>query len=262
MPVRFFAGAGVADLNRTLELKGARNVRDLGGHPYCTEEGTTGETAFGAFLRAGSLGGLRGADFARLDRYGLRRVIDVRSNFELKHWPDPFANNKHPGVEYLHIPMLDQLNSSGMRGHIPACMYDVYQSLLDDDAESIAQVFHALDLEGPGCVLFHCRAGKDRTGVIAMLLLGLAGVSDRDIVRDYVATGSAMTPSMWIQRTLVTAVFWKRVPRSLFIAHAEEMERTLAHLHKRYGAARAYLEEYAGIESEVLDRLATRLRGI
>lgn len=262
VPARFFAGAEVADLNSTLELKGARNVRDLGGYPYGTEAGATGKTAFGAFLRAGSLGGLRGADFARLERYGLRRVIDVRSSFETRHWPDPFASMEYPGIEYVHIPMFDQLNSSGMRGQIPARMLDVYLRLLDDDADSLRRVFEALDLgDEPGCVLFHCRAGKDRTGVIAMLLLGLAGVSDEDIVRDYVATGSAMTPSMWAQRALVTIILRKRVPRSLFVAHAEEMERTLEHLYERYGTARAYLEAYAGVAPDVLDRLTARLRG-
>lgn len=251
----------MANLNSTLELKGARNVRDLGGYPYSTGEGAAGTTAFGAFLRAGSLSGLRGADFARLERYGLRRVIDVRSSFETRHWPDPFAAAGHPGIEYVHIPMFDQLNSSGMRGQIPARMLDVYLRLLDDDADSLRRVFEALDLgDEPGCVLFHCRAGKDRTGVIAMLLLGLAGVSDEDIVRDYVATGSAMTPSMWAQRALVTIVLRKRVPRSLFVAHAEEMERTLEHLHERYGTARAYLEAYAGVAPDVLDRLTARLR--
>ena len=262
VPAQFFAGAKVVDLNRTLELKGARNVRDLGGYPYGTEEGATGTTAFGAFLRAGSLSGLRGADFARLERYGLRRVIDVRSSFETRHWPDPFAGKGHPNVGYVHIPMLDQLNSSGMRGQIPVRMSDVYLQLLDDDADSFRCVFEALDLDDePGCVLFHCRAGKDRTGVIAMLLLELAGVSDEGIVRDYAATGSAMTPSMWVQRALVTIILRKRVPRSLFVAHAEEMERTLEHLHERYGTARAYLEAYAGVAPDVLDRLAARLRG-
>ena len=73
--------------------------------------------------------------------------------------------------------------------------------------------------------------------------------------------GSAMTPSMWAQRALATIILRKRVPRSLFVAHAEEMERTLEHLYERYGTARAYLEAYAGVAPDVLDRLTARLRG-
>lgn len=75
------------------------------------------------------------------------------------------------------------------RNALPDRMLMVYKSLLDNDAPSIRCVMEAIDECGAGgCTLFHCRAGKDRTGVIAMLLLGLAGVSDEDIVADYAAT--------------------------------------------------------------------------
>ena len=155
--------------------------------------------------------------------------------------------------------MLDQLNSSGLRGQVPRRMSDVYLQLLDNDAESFRLVMGALD--GPGCALFHCRAGKDRTGVIAMLLLGLAGVDDAQIVADYAATGEYMSFSMHAQRVFVAVVLRRRVPRSLFVAQPAEMERTLSHLHERYGTARAYLQDYAGCKPALLDRLAARLRG-
>ena len=57
-----------------------------------------------------------------------------------------------------------------------------------------------------GCTLFHCRAGKDRTGVVAMLLLGLAGVSDEDIVADYAATQRYLGRGMRAQRVAVSAL--------------------------------------------------------
>lgn len=247
---------------KPLHLAGARNVRDLGGIPFTAEDGRTGVTRSGVFLRGDALGGLRARGIESLDRYGLRRVIDVRSNFELRHWPDPYAPGgraARPGVAYIHIPMLDQLNSSGLRGQVPRRMSDVYLQLLDNDAESFRLVMEALD--GPGCALFHCRAGKDRTGVIAMLLLGLAGVDDAQIVADYAATGEYMSFSMHAQRVFVAVVLRRRVPRSLFVAQPAEMERTLSHLHERYGTARAYLQDYAGCEPALLDRLAARLRG-
>lgn len=242
-----------------LPLKGARNVRDLGGYRFVAEDGRRGATAYGCFVRGASLRGLRPSDFGALERYGLTCVIDVRSNFELRHWPDPYARRPRAGVDYIHIPMLDQLNSTGLRGQLPACMFDVYRQLLDDDAQSIRRVFEALD--HPGCVLFHCRAGKDRTGVIAMLLLGLAGVDDAQIVEDYAATGEYMSLGMHLQRAFVAVALRRRVPRSLFVAQPVEMERTLAHLHARYGSARSYLHDYAGCDAALLDRVAARLRG-
>lgn len=242
-----------------LPLKGAHNVRDLGGYPFMDQAGARGTTAFGVFLRSGTLGGLTLGDREALRCYGLRRVIDLRSNFELKHWSDPYAKRPEEGVSYTHIPMLDQLNSSGFRGALPACMFDVYQSLLDNDASSIRAVMESLD--GPGCSLFHCRAGKDRTGVIAMLLLGLAGVDDAHIIADYAATQRYMGHGLRAQRIGVTILLRRRVPRCLFESAPVEMERTLAHLHERYGSARGYLLRHAGCSPELLDRITGRLRG-
>ncbi|MEF2649644.1 tyrosine-protein phosphatase [Collinsella tanakaei] len=242
-----------------LPLKGAHNVRDLGGYPYTRQAGECGTTAFGVFLRSGTLGRLTLGDREALRCYGLRRVIDLRSNFELKHWPDPYAKRPEEGVFYTHIPMLDQLNSSGFRGALPACMFDVYQSLLDNDASSIRSVMEALD--GPGCSLFHCRAGKDRTGVVAMLLLGLAGVDDEFIVEDYRVTQDYMGRGLRAQRAGVSILLLKKVPRCLFESAPLEMERTLEHLHARYGTAREYLEDYAGCDPVLLDRLTAKLRG-
>ena len=242
-----------------LQLKGAHNVRDLGGYPFTRDDGTTGTTASGAFLRSGTLGWLRASDRAFLRAYGLRRVVDVRSNFELKYWPDPYGEHPQPGVSYTHIPMLDQLNSSGFRGALPACMFDVYRSLLDDSSASLRQVFEALD--GEGCSLFHCRAGKDRTGVIAMLLLGLAGVDDVHIVADYAVTQRYMGRGLRAQRLGVSILLFKEVPSCLFESAPEEMERTLEYFHETYGTARAYLRDVAGCSPELLDRITARLRG-
>lgn len=173
-----------------LALARVRNVRDLGGYTYRAEDGSQGETAFGVFLRGPSLRRLGSRDFEVLRGYGqgLKCVVDLRSDFEARHWPDPYANGRD-GVTYVHIPMLDRLHAKGIRDAIPDRMSTVYKSLLDNDAQSIHGVMEAIDRYGSGgCTLFHCRVGKDRTGVIAMLLLGLAGVSDADILEDFAAT--------------------------------------------------------------------------
>lgn len=242
-----------------LPLRRVRNVRDLGGYPYVDEQGVSGTTASHVFLRSGALGALRSSDIALLRRYGLARVIDVRSNFELKIWPDPFAEGRVEGVDYIHIPMMDQLNSNGFQGLLPECMFNVYRDLLDEDPASFRMLLEALD--GPGCSLFHCRAGKDRTGVIAMLLLGLAGVDDAHIVADYAATGRYMGRGLRAQRVGVSILIRKKVPRCLFEADPREMQRTLDHLRTRYGSARGYLIDAAGCSEDLVDRIAERFRG-
>ena len=77
------------------------------------------------------------------------------------------------GIDYIHIPMMDQLNSNGFQGLLPASMFDVYRDLLDEEPEDFKTLLEAADARADGCTLFHCRAGKDRTGVVAMLLLAL-----------------------------------------------------------------------------------------
>lgn len=322
------------DHPRELPLRRVRNVRDLGGYAYVAEDGTQGTTAYGLLLRAPSLRSLRQDGFAYLADYGcggLRRVVDLRSDFEVRHWPDPYAGGRD-GVAYTHIPMLDQLNSGGFREALPDRMFTVYKSLLDNEGASIRRVLEALagvvdvgsaggsgvgcaevpgagsagapvvgsagapgasgvgcaevpgaglagapgagtmgasgvgsagtpGAPGVGCALFHCRAGKDRTGVIAMLLLGLAGVADEDIVRDYAATQRFLGRGLRAQRIAVSVLLRRRAPRCLFEAIPEEMELTLAHLHEYYGSARAYLREVAGCSEELLACLTARLRG-
>lgn len=248
---------------RQLPLVRVRNVRDLGGYAYCAEDGSRGETAFGVFLRGPSLRRLGSRDFEVLRSYGqgLICLIDLRSDFETRHWPDPYASARD-GVTYVHIPMLDRLHAKGIRDAIPDRMFTVYKSLLDNDALSIREVMKAVDRYGSGgCTLFHCRVGKDRTGVIAMLLLGLAGVSDADILEDFAATQRYIGRGTGVQRVALSIVTLRRAPRSLFEAVPAEMELTLDYLHERYGSARAYLEDCAQVPPSVLDRIARRLRG-
>ena len=147
-----------------LPLGHVHNVRDLGGLAFTDGDGRRGTTAAGVFLRAPSLRRLREADFAFLRSYGdggLARVVDLRSGFEVSHWPDPYAGGRD-GVVYTHVPMLDQLNSNGFRDALPYRMLTVYKSLLDNDGASIAQVMTALDSDGaPGV---RCStAGRART---------------------------------------------------------------------------------------------------
>lgn len=245
--------------SRPLVLAGVRGVRDLGGLPYRDEAGNTGVTASHVFLRSGSLSRIRRRDIATLTAYGLRRVIDVRSNFELRLWPDPFAKRPVPSVEYVHIPMMDHLNSNGFQGLLPESMFASYRDLLEDDTAGFRTLAEALDASG--CVLFHCRVGKDRTGVIAMLLQELVGVPDECIVADYAATQRYMGGFLRVQRIAVSIMLRKAVPRCLFEANPVEMERTLAYLRERFGGARRYLIEAAGCDPELVDLLARRLRG-
>ena len=249
-----------AHTSEPLPLRGAHNVRDLGGYSYVASDGVRGVTASHVYLRSGSLTRLTHHDRAVLRAYGLTRVIDVRSNLELKVFPDPYRRRPEPGVDYLHIPMMDQLNSNGFQGLLPESMFAVYRDLLDDGRSGFRALVDALDT-APGCTLFHCRVGKDRTGVIAMLLLDLAGVSEAEIVADYAVSERYMGGFLRLQRVGASILTRRIVPKCLFEAAPHEMERTYAYLYERYGGARRYLTEAVGCQPTAVERLARRLQG-
>ena len=104
--------------SQQLPLARVRNVRDLGGYAYRAEDGSQGETAYGIFLRGPSLRKLTPGDYEYLQEYGegLKCVVDLRSDFEVGHWPDPYARGRD-GVAYVHVQMLDQLNSGSFVTH-------------------------------------------------------------------------------------------------------------------------------------------------
>lgn len=237
-------------VSRPLLLTGAKNVRDLGGYPT-----GNGATAQGVFLRGDGLSALTEEDISALAQYGVRRVVDLRSGMELQRQPDPFGNV--PEIAYDSVPMLDQMNSSGFQGQLPASLSELYCALLDGDAASIGRVMKLL-AEEEGAVLFHCTAGKDRTGVIAMLLLDLAGVSEEDIVADYGVTETYMAAKFEAQRAAAAAAGFD-LPDFLFRSQPEEMRRTLEHLHTAWGSAEAYLTGPAGCSSELIARLREKL---
>lgn len=237
---------------KPLKLEGALNVRDLGGYP--AENGAV--TRKGVFLRADGLGDLTAADCRALADYGVTCVVDLRSQREREEKPD--AIHGYPGIASCHVQMLDQLNSQNYSDQLPDTMGEVYLSLLDHSGKAIAQVMAKL-AENQGCGLFHCTAGKDRTGVIAMLLLDLAGVPRDVIVADYAVSEVHLAPQIaqLIENLRQNGV---AVREHLFRSQPVDICRAYDHLHGSYGGARAYLQ-HIGCAPGVIDTLKNRLLG-
>lgn len=237
-------------VSRPLPLTGALNVRDLGG--YATPNG---KTASNMFLRGDGLHRLTPEDMAYLADYGVSLVVDLRSQSECERNPDPFQT--HDTIRYESVTLLDQMNSKGFQGAMPSSMYEVYVSLLDDSAPSLGKVIQLL-AEAKGTALFHCTAGKDRTGVTAMLLLSLAGVSRADIIADYAITQTYIAGLFdgQIQRIKEAG---RDVPMHLFQSHPEEMIQTLDYLTEKYGTAEKFLLNHAGCSPQTIAQIKRKL---
>lgn len=150
--------------------------------------------------------------------------------------------------------MLDEISSNGFRD-FPPSLTVMYKDNLDKAQASFAQVFH-LFAQNSGAALFHCTAGKDRTGMTAMLLLELAGVPDETIIADYAATEEYMQPvfSGIVKHMHTLGV---EVPDYALRSEPDVMEQTLAYLRSRYGDARQYLLS-GGVTAEELDVILSR----
>ncbi|MEU4220797.1 tyrosine-protein phosphatase [Actinoplanes sp. NPDC026623] len=200
-----------------LDWPGCDNARDLGGLP--THDGA--RILPGALLRAGHLGGLTPAALGAIRAAGVSRVVDLRWHRELAADPSPFAGDPI----YAHVPLLmDELDYEFTD--------DSYGPLLDHNREHVAAGFRALALAPPGGVLVHCNAGRDRTGTLVALALGVAGVAPRAIAEDYALTAGCA---------------------------ADTMLNTLAHADLAYGGVEAYLLSI-GVSRGQVDAVRTRLR--
>ena len=212
------------------KIDGAENFRDLGG--YDTK---TGKTVKQRFFRSASLSALTDKGKADICELGIDCVVDLRSSFEIEKNPDAIIG--YPGVHYEKVPMLDHIMSNVAQGLVkfPSSMAKMYMELLKESPQSVKSVFDIF--AGPyNSILFHCTAGKDRTGIIAMFLLSLAGVDEDTIIEDYSYTEMLMD---YADRP-------PELPDYLFRSMPETMRTTIDFLNQNYGGAVPYLKN-AGI---------------
>ena len=185
------ASTAVADLStsyrRLLPLEGGSNFRDLGG--YKTVEGKT--VARGMLFRSGTMAALTDADMAYLDRFGIRTVVDLRSNEEISLYPNRWAAGNRIEVvtgDYSFAALIPGAES----GDLPetAGLYPLLLALIEPQ---IRTYFHkALDEGAP--MVVNCSAGQDRTGIVAALMLLLLGVPEPTVIEDYLLSTDFRRP--------------------------------------------------------------------
>lgn len=188
----------VADFARRFELEGCFNFRDLGG--YRTTDGC--RTAWRRLFRSDGLQRLSETDLASLGELGLSTVVDLRSSDEAARLP-----GRHPpsALSYRNLPLLEVLpDVEAYRAWTdPAVVSEHYLEMLEQGASSIAAALEVLGDPGSYPVVFHCAVGKDRTGVLAAVVLGLLDVVDDDVVADFVESRQAV--NLMIERVKAEA---------------------------------------------------------
>jgi hypothetical protein len=171
------------DARRALVVEGLHNARDLGG--LTRADGSL--TPFGVFFRSANLDAMTPRAWRWLHERGVRTVIDLRAPAE--HAPDPTAR---PDWLTTSCIDLDRLANTEFwadylaDGRFGTALY--YLPHLAALPERMGAVLQAIADAPAGGVLFHCTGGRDRTGLVAMVLLAAAQVTAQDIVEDYLIT--------------------------------------------------------------------------
>ena len=241
--------------SRLLVLEGATNVRDLGGFPTATGQ----TTRFKRFVRADSMHRLTDADVAILKEYGITLSIDLRTSGGRERDPSRLA--KRDDMRYEAVDLMASFSSEPQQdiyAVLPDSLAEFYLRLLDEAQTEIASVFRLFLSNTQHATLYHCTAGKDRTGIISMLLLQLAGVSASDIIQSYALSaffirsgnGGAINLSGFGSSSGVNA--------ALFESEPAWMETAMHHLATRYGTAADYLQ-HIGLEPQEIETVRNSL---
>ncbi|MXY04471.1 MAG: tyrosine-protein phosphatase [Gammaproteobacteria bacterium] len=188
-----FASTAVADpsmsYRRLLPLEGGSNFRDLGG--YRTADGQT--VARGMLFRSGAMTGLTDADMAYLDGFGIKTIVDLRSDEEISLYPNHWAAKHRIEVVtggYSFAAMMSGEES----GERPA-MSELYPRLLESIGPQIKTYFDEALGQGAPMVV-NCSAGQDRTGIVSALMLLLLGVPEPTVIEDYLLSTDFRRPAI------------------------------------------------------------------
>lgn len=235
--------------DRELVLAGMYNVRDLGGLPARSR----GITRRGVFVRSESPHLLDRFGWAALADHGVRTVVDLRSSWEIEEAPyAPMAEEIAATLAPLEEGLLDHpgFRSLAESGELGCALY--FQPFLDRWPDRIAATFRVLADAGPGGVLYHCQRGRDRTGLVTLLLLALAEVPVDVIVADHLRTDELL-----VERGIALGHVPLDGEAELYAARDTTAEDTLLALLADLDAA-TYLRD-AGLTMDEVEALRARL---
>lgn len=221
-------------------LETTLNTRELGG--YRTRQGNM--TKVDTLLRSDEQKQLSSGDIAYLSERQITTIIDMRTKKVTSHLPSPFAN-KTP-FAYHNIPIEEGSGVPESMEAVPASYMNIAGSA------NMRQIYRSI-AQAPQGVLFHCSAGKDRSGVVSAILLLLAEVGDKDIIENYM-----MTKEYNAKRFALARKNYPDVDINIIIPREEFILRFLQLFREKYGNAENYMRSI-GVLSEEIERIRGKL---
>jgi protein-tyrosine phosphatase len=242
---------------RTVALTGVFNFRDLGGYTAADGRMIRWRTLF----RADGLDKLTTDDVDVLRPFGLRTVVDLRMAHEIEQ-RGRFPVDAYP-VTFHNLSVMDAVwdRELARESALPPAefLHERYTEMLDAHGHRFANALRLL--AGPGAMpaVFHCAAGKDRTGLLAMLVLGSLGVASDDIVEDYALTSVTMDAFLTARAgEPALAARMADIPQMFFAADPQAMSLLLRDIEAAHGSVRGYVRAL-GVDDASLASLEEQL---
>jgi protein-tyrosine phosphatase len=242
--------------DRRLGFRGSFNFRDLGGYPAADGRLVRWRTLY----RADGIHRMPDDELDELGVMGVRTVLDLRTASELEHGR---VEADHLGITHLHLPVLGETwKPAELDPDADAAVVlgSLYVQMLDVGAPALAESVRVLAEPARVPAVFHCAAGKDRTGVLAAIVLSVLGVDEDTIVGDYALSALAMDQLVERLRQdrpeALTAM--NDQPSQYLMAPPEAMRHFLEHLRAEHGSAEGYVRGL-GVEGDVIDALRVTL---
>lgn len=259
---------------KRLKLKKLDNTRDLGGLPAA--DGKT--IRYNKLIRSGKLYKLPDKTVAALKQKGLTTILDLRIFTEREQRPDTVIE----GVTYVHLPVLCTATPGITReksmtrtmaiesrrikkefGNADNYMLAMYKMVLFSE-EPISQLRQCLRyiIDNDGCILWHCSGGKDRAGIISMLVESLLGVDEKTIIEDYSASHIFQRKKyFWNRFGLIVTPLYPRFKKILFGMMAAKpvyMTETLEFIKGKYGSVIEYCRKVLDISDKDIEILRSK----
>jgi protein-tyrosine phosphatase len=260
---------------RHIPLEGASNFRDFGG--YGAADGR--KVRMGQLYRSDRLAGLTQADFGALRDRGIRLVCDLRRQREIDMSPTVWGGSQAP--EFLHVSLLTDASGPDVMSRVLADsdirsnpvrsrqeMVKLYGRLAREPGAiaGYKTIFDRLATDDGYPFLVHCSAGKDRTGVVCALIHAVLGVSEDDILEDFMATRihydgakNIHERATQIMSGLDVEGWTVEALAPVFTVEADYLRGFLDVMDEEHGTAVNFLTDTVGVRPEVLEAMRERL---
>ena len=244
------------------------NFRDVGG--MRTTDGRTLKT--GVLFRSDALSRMSARDQATLQALNLKLICDLRAPKESQKRPAP----RKIDVAVINVPLHEQPMHDRIHREVRGFLFgksgdeefhvltrDYYRHLAFEQTARMREVITLLAKEESLPALFHCTAGKDRTGLVAAVIQLMVGVPYEAVLEDYLRTNDSFAPRLdKIVRFLRVLTLFRASPervRTVLKAHPRFLDDVHAQIVERFGTIERYLSEACAIDTETVRRLKTRL---